>query len=138
MSVSSWAEDGGCNVRPAAIELTELNRFTFYRIVSRWSLPVLMATAFLSLISGFGLTNPIATFRLTLGLMDRSLSYNLHVWWTPLPLLAFTWLHVFPRLVIEARRIRTRRQGLLEALILGVGIVSFVYFYLVSIPFRGG
>jgi cytochrome b subunit of formate dehydrogenase len=113
-----------------------LNRFIFYKKVSRWSLVALVVVGFLSLISGFGLTNPLVTFRLTFGLLDRSLSYELHVVWTPLLLLVFAWLHVFPRLVIESKRIRVRRPELLEALILAVGIVTFVYFYVLSIPFR--
>jgi hypothetical protein len=117
-------------------KLRSLNRFTFYRKVSRWSGALLVVVALLSLISGFGLTNPIVTSRLTSGLLEgRSMSYNLHVVWTPLLLLAFSWLHVFPRLVIESRRIRMLRPELLEGLILAVGIVSFVYFYVLSTTF---
>ena len=115
---------------------TNLNRFTFYKKVSRWSVAILIVIAFLSLISGFGLTNPVVTYRLTLGLLERGLSYNLHIVWTPLLLLVFTWLHVFPRLVIESKRVKMRRPELLEVLILAVGIVSFVYFYVLSITFR--
>jgi hypothetical protein len=97
---------------------------------------LLVAVALLSLISGFGLTNPIVTSRLTLGLLEgRSISYNLHVIWTPLLLLVFSWLHVFPRLVVESRRVHIRRPELLEGLILAVGIVSFVYFYVLSTTF---
>jgi len=92
--------------------------------------------ALLSLISGFGLTNPVATYRLTLGLLERGLSYNLHILWTPLLLLVFTWLHVFPRLIIESKRVKMRRPEILEILVLAVGIVSFVYFYLLSITFQ--
>jgi hypothetical protein len=113
-----------------------LNRFAFYRKVSRWSGALLVAVALVSLISGFGLTNPIVTSRLTLGLLGgRSMSYNLHVVWTPLLLLMFSWLHVFPRLVVESKRINMRRPELLEGLILAVGIVSFVYFYVLSTTF---
>ena len=113
-----------------------MNRFSFYKKVSRWSVAILIVIAFLSLISGFGLTNPVVTYRLTLGLLERGLSYNLHIVWTPLLLLVFTWLHVFPRLVIESKRVKMRRPELLEVLILAVGIVSFVYFYVLSITFR--
>ena len=117
-------------------KLRSLDRFTLYRKVSRWSGALLIVVALLSLISGFGLTNPIVTSRLTFGLLEgRSMSYNLHVVWTPLLLLVFGWLHAFPRLVIESRRIRMPRPELLEGLILAVGIVSFVYFYVLSTTF---
>jgi cytochrome b subunit of formate dehydrogenase len=118
------------------LKWTNLNRFTFYKKVSRWSAAILIVIAFLSLISGFGLTNPVVAFRLTSGLLERGLSYNLHIVWTPLLFMVFTWLHVFPRLVMESKGIKTRRPELLEAFILAVGIVSFVYFYVLSIPFR--
>ena len=113
-----------------------MNRFSFYKKVSRWSVAILIVIAFLSLISGFGLTNPVVTYRLTLGLLERGLSYNLHIVWTPLLLLVFTWLHVFPRLAIESKRIKMHRPELLEGFVLTVGILSFVYFYLLSITFR--
>ena len=113
-----------------------LNRFTFYKKVSRWSAAILIAVALLSLISGFGLTNPVVTYRLTLGLLERGLSYNLHILWTPLLLLVFTWLHVFPRLIIESKRVHMRRPEILEILVLATGIISFVYFYLLSITFQ--
>jgi hypothetical protein len=113
-----------------------MDRFAFYRKVSRWSGALLIVVALLSLISGFGLTNPVVTSRLTFGFLEgRSMSYNLHVVWTPLLLLVFSWLHAFPRLVLESRRIQMRRPQLLEGLILTVGIVSFVYFYVLSTTF---
>jgi len=97
---------------------------------------MLIALATLSLISGFGLTNPAVTFKLTLGILERSLAYNLHIVWTPLLLLVFAWLHTFPKLVLESRAIKMRRPQLLEVLILTVGVLSFTYFYALSIPFR--
>jgi len=112
-----------------------LNRFSFYKTVSRWSAALLIVVAILSLISGFGVTNPAVTFRLTSGLLERGMSYNLHVVWTPLLFLALSWLHVFPRLVVESLRVKTRKPKLLEGLILAVGIVSFVYFYVLSTTF---
>lgn len=111
-----------------------MSRFTYYRKISRWSAAGLLVVAFLSLISGFGLHNPVVTYRLTFGLVERGLSYDLHIVWTPLLLMVFTWLHVFPKLVIEGRRIKMSRPELLEGLIFSVGIVSFVYFYVLSIP----
>lgn len=112
-----------------------MSRFTYYRKASRWSAAGLLVVSFLSLISGFGLHNPVVTHALTFGLMERGLSYDLHIVWTPLLLMVFSWLHVFPKLVIEARRIKMRRPELLEGLILAVGIVSFVYFYVLSTTF---
>ncbi len=111
-----------------------MSRFTYYRRVSRWSAAGLLVVTFASLISGFGLHNPVVTYRLTFGLMERAFSYDLHIVWTPLLFMVFTWLHVFPKLVIEARRIKVRRPEVLEALIFSVGIVSFVYFYVLSLP----
>ena len=113
-----------------------MNRFTVYKKVSRLSTVMLIVLASLSLISGFGLTNPAVTFKLTLGVLERSLSYNLHIVWTPVLLMVFAWLHTFPKLVLESRAIKMRRPQLLEALILAVGILSFTYFYALSIPFR--
>jgi len=112
-----------------------MSRFTYYRKVSRWSAAGLLVVTFVSLISGFGLNNPLVTYRLTFGLMDRAFSYDLHIVWTPLLFMVFTWLHVFPKLVIESRRIKMRRPEVLEGLILAVGIVTFVYFYVLSVTF---
>lgn len=109
-----------------------MTRFTYYRKVSRWSAAGLLVVTFASLISGFGLHNPVVTFRLTFGQLERGFSYDLHIVWTPLLFMIFAWLHVFPKLVIESRRIKMRRPALLEGLILAVGIVSFVYFYVLS------
>jgi len=97
---------------------------------------MLIVIASLSLISGFGLTNPTVTFRLTSGLLERSLSYNLHIVWTPALLMVFAWLHVFPRLAMESMTIKMRKPQFLEAFILVVGILSFIYFYALSITFR--
>ena len=97
---------------------------------------MLIVLATLSLISGFGLTNPAVTFKLTLGILERSRSYNLHIVWTPVLLMVFAWLHTFPKLILESRAIKIRKPQLLEALILAVGILSFIYFYMLSIPFR--
>ena len=97
---------------------------------------MLIVTASLSLISGFGLTNPAVTFKLTFGILKRSLSYNLHIVWTPVLLMVFAWLHTFPKLVMESRAIKMRKPQFLEAFILAVGILSFIYFYELSITFR--
>ncbi len=112
-----------------------MSRFTYYRRVSRWSVAGLLFVGFLSLISGFGLHNPVVTYRLTFGLVERGLSYDLHIVWTPLLMMVFAWLHVFPRLVIESRRIKIGVPEVLEGLIFAVGIVSFVYFYVLNIAF---
>ena len=42
---------------------------------------------------------------------------------------------MFPKLVIEGRRIKMRTPEVLEGLILAVGIVTFVYFYVLSVTF---
>jgi hypothetical protein len=97
---------------------------------------MLIVIASLSLISGFGLTNPAVTFRMTFGLLKRGLSYNLHIVWTPVLLMVFAWLHTFPKLIMESRAIKMCKPQFLEAFILSVGILSFVYFYALSIPFR--
>lgn len=113
-----------------------MNRFTVYKNVSRFSAVMLILIASLSLISGFGLTNPTVTFKMTFGALERSLAYSLHIVWTPVLLMVFAWLHTFPRLILGSRAVRMRKPQVLEALILAAGILSFIYFYALSIPVR--
>jgi len=76
---------------------------------------MLIMLATVSLISEFGLTNPVVTFRLTLGVLESGLSYNLHIVWTPVLLMAFAWLRMFPKLIGKSMAIKILKPESLES-----------------------